>query len=136
MKNTMFRRVVCSVVALSLSVSCFVPTAFADADDSLGTQDESSEALTGTDSIRQTSYSKYLEKYEDASRPEVEKLIKEELLLNPHLEQVCRMRYEKQLDINTIAYETGFSVAKINKDLAKIRRKISKLNNEMSTKKL
>ena len=67
--------------------------------------------------------------FEDASRPEVEKLIREELLLNPHLEKVCRMRYEKQLNINTIAYETGFSIAKINKDLAKIRRKISKLNN-------
>lgn len=67
--------------------------------------------------------------FEDASRPEVEKLIREELLLNPHLEKVCRMRYEKQLDINTIAYETGFSVAKINKDLAKIRHKIYKLHN-------
>ena len=71
----MFRRVVCSVVALSLSVSCFVPTAFADAGDSLGTQDESSEAITGTDSIRQTSYSKYLEKYEDTARPSIEDIV-------------------------------------------------------------
>ena len=59
-KNTMFRRVVCSALALSLSVSCFVPTAFAETDNSLGTADESLEALTGTDSIRQNSYSKYL----------------------------------------------------------------------------
>lgn len=50
---------------------------------------------------------KQINKYfDEASRPEVEKLIQQELLLNPHLEKVCRMRYEKQLDINTIAYET------------------------------
>ncbi|WP_295152323.1 extracellular solute-binding protein [uncultured Ruminococcus sp.] len=75
MKNKMFRRVVCAAVALSLSVSCFVPTAFADTDDSLGTQDEGSEALTGTDSVRQTSYSKYLEKYQDTARPDIDEIV-------------------------------------------------------------
>lgn len=74
--------------------------------------------------------SKQINRYfEDITRPEVEILLKEELLLNPHLEKVCRMRYIEQLDLNSIAYETGFSVAKINKDLAKIRKKISKVNN-------
>ena len=74
--------------------------------------------------------SKYVNRFfEDATRPEVEKLLKEELLLSPYLEKVCRMRYAEQKDLNEIAYETGFSVAKINKDLAKIRHKISKLNN-------
>ena len=75
MKNTMFRRVVCSALALSLSVSCFVPTAFAETDNSLGTADESSEALTGTDSIRQNSYSKYLKKYEDTARPTIDEIV-------------------------------------------------------------
>ena len=75
MKNTMFRRVVCSAVALSLSVSCFVPTAFADKDNSLDTQNDSSDSLTGTDSIRQTSYSKYLEKYADTARPNIDEIV-------------------------------------------------------------
>ena len=74
-KNTMFRRVVCSALALSLSVSCFVPTAFAETDNSLGTADESLEALTGTDSIRQNSYSKYLKKYEDTARPTIDEIV-------------------------------------------------------------
>ena len=71
----MFRRVVCSALALSLSVSCFVPTAFAETNDSLGTADESSEALTGTDSIRQNSYSKYLKKYEGTARPKIDEIV-------------------------------------------------------------
>lgn len=74
--------------------------------------------------------SKQINRYfEDITRPELEQLLKRELLLNPHLEKVCRMRYAEHIDLNTIAYETGFSVAKINKDLAKIRKKISKVNN-------
>ena len=60
---------------------------------------------------------------------QTKKILKEELLLSPYLEKVCRMRYAERKDLNEIAYETGFSVAKINKDLAKIRHKISKLNN-------
>lgn len=74
--------------------------------------------------------SKQINRYfENITRPELEQLLKNELLLNPYLEKVCRMRYEEELDLNTIAYKTGFSVAKINKDLAKIRKKISKVNN-------
>lgn len=78
----MFRRVIASVLALALCASASVP-AFADseaADDStLGTQataddsatgDGSSAATTGTDSIRQTSYTNYVKKYTDAARPD------------------------------------------------------------------
>lgn len=78
----MFRRVIASALALALCASASVP-AFADseaADDStLGTQataddsatgDGSSAATTGTDSIRQTSYTNYVEKYTDAARPD------------------------------------------------------------------
>ena len=82
MKDTMFRRVIASALALALCVSASVP-AFADseaADDStLGTQataddsatgDGSSAATTGTDSIRQTSYTNYVKKYTNAARPD------------------------------------------------------------------
>ena len=78
----MFRRVIASALALALCTSASVP-AFADseaADDStLGTQataddsatgDGSSAATTGTDSIRQTSYTNYVKKYTDAARPD------------------------------------------------------------------
>ena len=78
----MFRRVIASALALALCASASVP-AFADseaADDStLGTKataddsatgDGSSAATTGTDSIRQTSYTNYVKKYTDAARPD------------------------------------------------------------------
>lgn len=78
----MFRRVIASALALALCASASVP-AFADseaADDStLGTQataddsatgDGSSAATTGTDSIRQTSYTNYVKKYAGAARPD------------------------------------------------------------------
>lgn len=78
----MFRRVIASALALALCASASVP-AFADseaADDStLGTQataddsatgDGSSAATTGTDSIRQTSYTNYVKKYTNAARPD------------------------------------------------------------------
>lgn len=82
MKDTMFRRVIASALALALCASASVP-AFADseaADDStLGTQataddsatgDGSSAATTGTDSTRQTSYTNYVKKYTNAARPD------------------------------------------------------------------
>lgn len=74
MKNTMFRRVISSALALTLSAACFVPTALADTDEStLGTQDAGdASATTGTDAIRQTSYSKYIDKYADAAKPDIE----------------------------------------------------------------
>ena len=72
----MFRRVLSSVMALSLCASCMIPSAFAEksSDDStLGTQvssAQSSHGSTGTDAIRQTSYTNYVEKYKDAARPD------------------------------------------------------------------
>ncbi|WP_295207851.1 extracellular solute-binding protein [Ruminococcus sp.] len=80
MKDTMFRRVISSALALALCASAAVP-AFADseaADDSaLGTQATADDSATGgsdatttgTDSVRQTSYSNYVKKYADAARP-------------------------------------------------------------------
>lgn len=78
----MFRRVIASALALALCASASVP-AFADSeaadDNTLGTQataddsatgDGSSAATTGTDSIRQTSYTNYVKKYTDAARPD------------------------------------------------------------------
>lgn len=78
----MFRRVIASALALALCASASVP-AFADSeatdDSTLGTQataddsatgDGSSAATTGTDSIRQTSYTNYVKKYADAARPD------------------------------------------------------------------
>lgn len=78
----MFRRVIASALALALCASASVP-AFADSeatdDSTLGTQataddsatgDGSSAATTGTDSIRQTSYTNYVKKYTDAARPD------------------------------------------------------------------
>ncbi len=76
----MFRRVISSALALALCASAAVP-AFADseaADDSaLGTQATADDSATGgsdatttgTDSVRQTSYSNYVKKYADAARP-------------------------------------------------------------------
>lgn len=78
----MFRRVIASALALALCASASVP-AFADSEaadgSTLGTQataddsatgDGSSAATTGTDSIRQTSYTNYVKKYADAARPD------------------------------------------------------------------
>lgn len=81
MKDTMFRRVISSALALALCASCCIP-AFADSestadDGALGTQETADDsatgagdaATTGTDAIRQTSYINYLKKYADAARP-------------------------------------------------------------------
>ncbi|MBR1864161.1 MAG: extracellular solute-binding protein [Ruminococcus sp.] len=69
----MFRRVVSAAVALSLCAACFVPAAFADSDSTLGTQD--AVETTGTDSIRQTSYTNYVKKYADAARPAIDEIV-------------------------------------------------------------
>lgn len=78
----MFRRIITSMLALAMCASAAVP-AFADSETAdegvLGTQetaddsatgDGSSAATTGTDSIRQTSYTNYVKKYADAARPD------------------------------------------------------------------
>ena len=78
MKNTMFRRVISSALALTLMASC-VPSVFGDDssaaqnESTLGTQetaDDSANAGTGTDVVRQTSYTTYVSKYADAARPD------------------------------------------------------------------
>lgn len=82
MKDTMFRRIITSMLALAMCASAAVP-AFADSETAdegvLGTQetaddsatgDGSSAATTGTDSIRQISYTNYVKKYADAARPD------------------------------------------------------------------
>jgi ABC-type glycerol-3-phosphate transport system substrate-binding protein len=72
-KNTLFRRVVSSALAASLCVTCFVPTAFADSEDTLSAEtesDSSSATTTGTDAIRENAYVNYVSKYADAARPD------------------------------------------------------------------
>ncbi|MBR1740064.1 MAG: extracellular solute-binding protein [Ruminococcus sp.] len=73
MKNTLFRRVVSSAVALALSTSCLLPAVWAAADttDTANNAAEEDIGTTGTDSLRQTSYSTYLQKHQDAARPDV-----------------------------------------------------------------
>ena len=53
--------------------------------------------------------------------------IKEQLVLNKHLNKVLEMFYLENKDIDYIAYKTGYSRGKIEADLRLIRRKLSKL---------
>ena len=62
----------------------------------------------------------------EATRSDVEKL-KNDMLISEHLYKVFEMRYIQNKDINFIAYTTGYSRGKIEADLRKIRKKISKL---------
>ena len=62
----------------------------------------------------------------EATRTDVEKL-KNDMLISDHLYKVFEMRYIQNKDINFIAYTTGYSRGKIEADLRKIRKKISKL---------
>lgn len=64
--------------------------------------------------------------FSNITQPELDELLKT-IILNPHLKQVLEMRYIDGKDINYIAYETGYSKSKIEADLRKIRKKISKL---------
>ena len=69
MKKSKFNRTLAVAAALVMSLTCLGTSAFATdvaPSSELGT--ETSE--TGTDSIRQTSYIKYLAKYADASKPD------------------------------------------------------------------
>lgn len=61
-----------------------------------------------------------------ATRTEINE-IKDELCLDEHLEQVFNLFYIKRKSIDFIAFETGYSKAKINSDLAVLRRKMAKL---------
>lgn len=64
--------------------------------------------------------------FNDATKKEVEHL-KDNILISEHQRKVLEMRYIEGKDINYIAYETGYSKGKIEADLRKIRKKISKL---------
>lgn len=67
--SKMFRRIISSALALAMCASCLIPSAFADDKAAAGSGD-SDTSITGADSIRQTSYSKYLAKYKDAAKPD------------------------------------------------------------------
>ena len=69
-KDTRFRRVISSALALALCCSCGIG-AFA-ADDNASKSDSSATRTTGTDSLRQTSYTNYVDKYADEARPDKE----------------------------------------------------------------
>lgn len=73
MANTLIRRIIGMAAALAIGAANLLPTsAFAQAaEDST----EAYEALTGTDAIRQTSYTKYVQKYADAARPDIEEIV-------------------------------------------------------------
>ena len=64
--------------------------------------------------------------FSDITRPELNQLL-ETIILDTHLKKVVEMRYIEGKDINYIAYETGYSKGKIESDLRKIRKKISKI---------
>ena len=64
--------------------------------------------------------------FSDITKPELNDLLAT-IILDEHLERVLKMRYIENKDINYIAYTTGYSKGKIEADLRKIRKKISKL---------
>ena len=64
--------------------------------------------------------------FNEATRKEVEEL-KDNILISEHLKTVLEMRYIEGKDINYIAYKTGYSKGKIEADLRKLRKKISKI---------
>ena len=64
--------------------------------------------------------------FNEATRHEVEDLLAN-LIMDEHLRKVLQMRYIEGKDINFIAYTTGYSKGKIEADLRKIRKKISKI---------
>ena len=64
--------------------------------------------------------------FNEATKTEVDELI-DSMLLSEHLKQVLKLKYVQGKDVNYIAYITGFSKSKIDSDLRKIRKKISKL---------
>ena len=64
--------------------------------------------------------------FDEATKSDVNKL-KEDILISEHLKRVLELRYIEGRDINYIAYITGYSKGKIEADLRKLRKKISKL---------
>ena len=64
--------------------------------------------------------------FDEATKAEVENLINQ-MSISEHLKLVLKLKYIEEKDINFIAYQTGYSKAKINSDLAKLRKKMSKV---------
>lgn len=64
--------------------------------------------------------------FREATRQEV-KVVKDNIYISEHLEQVFNMFYLEKKDIDFIAYKTGWSRGKIEADLRLIRSKISKI---------
>lgn len=74
MKNTMFRRVISSALALALAAtSCIAVLAETTDESTLGTQDINAELVDASN--RENAYSNYVKKYADAARPEQEVII-------------------------------------------------------------
>jgi len=55
------------------------------------------------------------------------KVVKDNIYISEHLENVLNMFYLERKDIDYIAYKTGFSRGKIESDLRLLRKKISKI---------
>lgn len=53
--------------------------------------------------------------------------VKENIVISEHLQQVLQMRYIEGMDIDYIAFKTGYSRGKIEADLRKLRKKIEPL---------
>ena len=64
--------------------------------------------------------------FNEATKKEVDNL-KQSILISEHLKKVLEMRYIEGKDIDYIAYVTGYSKSKIEADLRKLRKKISKI---------
>lgn len=64
--------------------------------------------------------------FSEATKSEVIDLL-DKIYINEHEKKVLLMRYTEGYDINYIAYKTGYSRGKIEADLRKIRKKLSKL---------
>lgn len=66
--------------------------------------------------------------FKTATRPEIQNLF-DQLALPPELRIIAEMRYSQEKDLGYIADVVHCSRSKIDKDLSRIRAKISKLHN-------
>lgn len=64
--------------------------------------------------------------FDDATKAEIADIL-DKIYITEHQKTVLIMRYLEEYDINYIAYKTGYSRGKIESDLRKIRKKLSKL---------
>ena len=64
--------------------------------------------------------------FDNSTKSEIDDILSQ-IYITDHQKNVLIMRYLDQYDINYIAYKTGYSRGKIEADLRKIRKKLSKL---------